>query len=135
MSQEQMEFDFSSKNPNDLDKEIKNLKGMEKKIYDCLPVGKEHAIKAKKIAQILNTDIDTVSATIHKLRLKSLSIGSLKVKPYGYYKFSNTDEFRDTRRMLRHGMNEGQKVLDALDHSFFGRKLKGLDDEKDGAKE
>ena len=71
------------------------LNPIERKVYECIPLGSAHPIRQEQLAILVNTSRRSIAEIIQHLRHKGFLIGSSRSYPAssGYYKIANEDEY------------------------------------------
>ena len=71
------------------------LNPIERKVYECIPLGSAHPISQEQLANLVKTSRRSIAEIIQHLRHKGFLIGSSRAYPAssGYYKISNEDEY------------------------------------------
>ncbi|MCI1290297.1 MAG: hypothetical protein LKG31_01725 [Lactobacillus sp.] len=118
----QMNFNLTAE--QEYNKALPTPIGIDKKLYDLLPTGKQHPINASALAKALHINERTVKAIVNRLRSKyCLAIGSSRAEPSGYYIVSNLAEYADTLQFFNSSVTESLKVIDGLKRSYWGMQL------------
>ena len=102
------------------DKETELTK-LEKKVFDLIPLGKEHAATSGYIATILNISKRLVTEQIRRLRLKSRDIGSTTSE--GYYRFKDLQEYLEFMNKYSLEQTRRKQVEDAMRLTPMARKI------------
>lgn len=71
------------------------LSPIERKVYECIPVGSAHPISQEKLARLVKVSRRSIAEIVNRLRRKGFLIGSSRAYPAssGYYKISNKNEY------------------------------------------
>ena len=71
------------------------LNPIERKVYECIPVGSAHPISQEKLARLVKVSRRSIAEIVNRLRRKGFLIGSSRAYPAssGYYKISNENEY------------------------------------------
>ena len=71
------------------------LSPIERKVYECIPVGSAHPISQEQLANLVKVSRRAIAEIVNRLRHKGFLIGSSRAYPAtsGYYKISNENEY------------------------------------------
>ncbi len=134
ISNTQMSFNFPFA---ELPEQGKTVTGFPKRVLDCIPLGRQNAIKSKAIARRLNVkDIRQVTLAVQILRTKyRLPVGASMIEPFGYYMISNFQEYQESLNTFTHSALESLKTVEALKQSKWGQLLTVKINSKKGKKD
>ncbi|MCT3602571.1 hypothetical protein EFS28_04535 [Lactobacillus acidophilus] len=114
----QMSFNldgFEFNNPKSL------LTKTETKVYDLIPKGKENAVSAEYLAQMLKVGTRAVTDTVRRLKLKHCDVGSLR--DAGYYRFKDQQEYLEYMAIATKEQARRNQVLTAMRHTPMAQSL------------
>ena len=97
------------------------LNKLEKRVFNLLPLGKEHAVSCIYIADTLNVSSRTVIETVRRLRLKKYDIGSTKNN--GYYLFKDPQEYLEFMARYSKETTRRKQVIEAMRCTPMARKI------------
>ena len=106
---------FEFKNPESL------LTETETKVYDLIPLGKENAVSAEYLAQMLKVSTRAVTDIVRRLKLKHCDVGSLR--DAGYYRFKDQQEYLEYMAIATKEQARRNQVLTAMRHTPMAQKL------------
>lgn len=114
----QMSFNldgFEFNNPKSL------LTKTETKVYDLIPKGKENAVSAEYLAQMLKVGTRAVTDIVRRLKLKHCDVGSLR--DAGYYRFKDQQEYLEYMAIATKEQARRNQVLTAMRHTPMAQSL------------
>lgn len=114
----QMSFNldgFEFNNPKSL------LTKTETKVYDLIPKGKENAVSAEYLAQMLKVGTRAITDIVRRLRLKHCDVGSLR--DVGYYRFKDQQEYLEYMAIATKEQARRNQVLTAMRHTPMAQSL------------
>ena len=94
------------------------LSPIERKVYECIPAGKEHPISQQDLATATSTTRRNITSIVRKLRLKGYLVGSSRSSINGYYKIKTIEEFFENIGMLTSQRNTLSKTITAMMETF-----------------
>ena len=97
------------------------LTKIEKKAYNLIPVGKENAVSAEYLAQMLNVSTRAINGLGRRLRLKHCDVGS--VRDLGYYRFKDLQEYSEYMAKATRELYRREQVLDAMRFTPMAQQL------------
>lgn len=97
------------------------LTDLEKKVFNLLPVGKENAVSAEYISNVLNISKRTVTRTVRNLHLKSFDVGSNRDD--GYYRLRDTQEYLEYMSSSSQELARREQVHEAMRYTPLARKI------------
>ena len=116
--QAQMSFNldgFEFNNPKSL------LTKTETKVYDLIPKGKENAVSAEYLAQMLKVGTRAITDIVRRLKLKYCDVGSLR--DVGYYQFKDQQEYLEYMAIATKEQARRNQVLTAMRHTPMAQSL------------
>lgn len=92
------------------------LSPIERKVYECIPVGSAHPISQEKLASLVKVSRRSIAEIVNRLRHKGFLIGSSRAYPAGsgYYIISTDSEYYRTLGMLVASRNNFDKTIKAM---------------------
>ncbi|AKG66311.1 hypothetical protein TU99_02655 [Lactobacillus helveticus] len=114
----QMSFNldgFEFNNPKSL------LTKTETKVYDLIPKGKENAVSAEYLAQMLKVGTRAITDIVRRLKLKYCDVGSLR--DVGYYRFKDQQEYLEYMAIATKEQARRNQVLTAMRHTPMAQKV------------
>lgn len=114
----QMSFNldgFEFNNPKSL------LTKTETKVYDLIPKGKENAVSAEYLAQMLKAGTRAITDIVRRLKLKYCDVGSLR--DVGYYRFKDQQEYLEYMAIATKEQARRNQVLTAMRHTPMAQSL------------
>ena len=99
---------------------MEKLTTIEKKLYECIPSGAEHATSQARLAYLCNISKRQVAKIVKSLRTKGYLIGSSReyLNGSGYYRIDNEEEFYQSIGMLTNTRNEMTRTIHAMTETF-----------------
>lgn len=101
------------------------LSPIERKVYECIPVGSAHPISQEQLANLVKTSRRSIAEIVNRLRRKSFLIGSSRAYPAGsgYYKIANEDEYFMCIGMLTASRDNLTQTITAMTKRYSERGL------------
>ena len=97
------------------------LNEMETKVYDLIPEGKENAVSAEYLAQILKISTRAITDIVRRLKLKHCDVGSLR--DAGYYRFKDLQEYLEYMAAATKELARRNQVLTAMRLTPMAQKV------------
>lgn len=97
------------------------LNEMETKVYDLIPEGKENAVSAEYLAQILKISTRAITDIVRRLKLKHCDVGSLR--DAGYYRFKDLQEYLEYMAVATKELARRNQVLTAMRLTPMAQKV------------
>ncbi|MCP9317817.1 hypothetical protein QFX17_07940 [Lactobacillus helveticus] len=93
----------------------------ETKVYDLIPKGKENAVSAEYLAQMLKVGTRAITDIVRRLKLKYCDVGSLR--DVGYYRFKDQQEYLEYMAIATKEQARRNQVLTAMRHTPMAQSL------------
>ncbi|CAH1849984.1 MULTISPECIES: hypothetical protein [Convivina] len=90
------------------------LTGIEKRVYESLPIGAANAIKVKDLALQLHVPWRRLYTILHALASRGYLVGSSRTKRGGVFKIQTSSEYWYNVRMLEKNANSYRERANGL---------------------